>query len=214
MLTLNIVLSWLFPQTCVSWVSWVRAQVKVAEVEGPLERQVEPWVRSRPQRRRCTSSTYISIINSKTITLTLTAENTRTDQFSFTYICYFFCFFFLNCSSYFISFISSYLCSPIFVYCYYVYFWLYFPLCICFKPGVRSRSNWLHWSSITRRRLSTTRKRLNVCSGKLTATRARSGSWSMMTEKQLSFLTAKASQLSVCPMSPMWPIMNVWMNVS
>lgn len=66
-------------------------------------------------------------------------------------------------------------------------FLLCFPSCICYKQGVKSRSNWLHWSSITRRRLSTTKRRLNVCSGKLTATRERSGSWSMMTEKQLSF---------------------------
>lgn len=68
-----------------------------------------------------------------------------------------------------------------------VLFLLCFPLCICYKQGVKSRSNWLHWSSITGRRLSTTKRRLNVCSGKLTATRERSGSWSMMTEEQLSF---------------------------
>ena len=38
--------------------SWAKVPEKVVEVEGPSERQVEPWGRSRPLRRRCTSSGY------------------------------------------------------------------------------------------------------------------------------------------------------------
>lgn len=40
----------------VSWGSWGKVLEKVEVEEGPSERQVEPWERSRLLRRRCTSS--------------------------------------------------------------------------------------------------------------------------------------------------------------
>ena len=92
---------------------------------------------------------------------------------------------------------------------------------ICIQ-GVRSRSSWLHWSSTTRRKSTTTRKKLNVCSVRSTATRERSGSWSTMTEwnhpekQSSSFLTDPArhyysSQISACTVSMCQCWMYGWM---
>lgn len=63
-----------------SWVSWVEGPEKVVEEEGPSERQVEPWGRDRPQRKRCTSSTYIFLLQ-QTKVLLFIVQSMRIDPF-------------------------------------------------------------------------------------------------------------------------------------